>query len=875
MRIQKYLYLAIFLGLLSFTANAAFAAGQCKFCPPGWCVDKDAAAAEKAKKKAAAEADGLPKRLSKLFDQLPDCLRCVQTAPDWVHIVLKVNPDAWEKKYGTRPTFTSRSMAWSATNEYNARAHMKEGVLTEFHVTLGSTPCKCCPESEEGYVEWKKNGTLPPTSTTTGWNEELRIHDDTAIHFTDKDKLGESPKDLTEIPEGFKRPNSVSVPSISDIIEKPVRVVQASCKTCRENADAYNAIGEDINALNRGIAKNQRGIILLNKVIENVWLEMEGAGLVANTKETQKKQEDLMEELGQRQQQLDDEQRGLRAKKQKKIALEVKLKEAMDALKECEEKCTAKKETKNKVKVGDDVKKAPAEDKKEEGGFFSTFFGGITTSSSDSSANGSTGENPDDIDTSTLKFPTAITATPKGAPEAPKRITTSCAPCKSLVDQYNNALSRISYALYSIHNLKQRQDHFNDLVDGHKDQQSNRAGDANLESSARNLAALFDVTANLELMLKISRQRLEHARWEASMLAMQIQKCELQCTSEDGKTSITVGGFNPIGSIPQLPEPPTLGGKYQPNFPWKGPYTTDCWKCEKLAAELNRLPGLMEPLVRGIRNCIASIESSKAALRIQETGHFYKDRSDLQETVDHCEALIRENKANVKKIEKHFATVMRMLRECESSCKPSDSSSSGISIELEKAITVSGSNQFIPGDVKRIPEGGEGGSSGTVTGSSTSSSGVTTSSASGGVTTSSAGGSSASGSGASSGTIIVTPPPPPANDPLNVSTTGGPFSFAHTVGSSPCPQNAGTVTISSNNGNPLTVNAIVVTGNISSRINTATLSNNTAMPQIRSQFNCSSATNGSFSGNVTATVRDTITGEIENISIPISGTVSG
>ncbi len=120
-----------------------------------------------------------------------------------------------------------------------------------------------------------------------------------------------------------------------------------------------------------------------------------------------------------------------------------------------------------------------------------------------------------------------------------------------------------------------------------------------------------------------------------------------------------------------------------------------------------------------------------------------------------------------------------------------------------------------------------------------------------------------------------TPPPPP---PLAVNTSGPPrLFFVHFVGEppkgSPCPTPAGSIRITSNNGNALRVSNIQVTGNIASRVNHRLVDQGGASPSIFAEFNCSSGKEGEYTGTLTATVTDTVTGESRQISYPVAGTV--
>lgn len=122
----------------------------------------------------------------------------------------------------------------------------------------------------------------------------------------------------------------------------------------------------------------------------------------------------------------------------------------------------------------------------------------------------------------------------------------------------------------------------------------------------------------------------------------------------------------------------------------------------------------------------------------------------------------------------------------------------------------------------------------------------------------------------------TTPPPPPP--PLALSISGPPqLAFVHIVGEppegSPCPTPAGSIRITSNNGHPLAISNVQFSGSIASRMHHWLSDNNRPAPSIFAEFNCSSAEKGQFSGTVTATVTDTVTGETKQISYPVKGTV--
>lgn len=113
-----------------------------------------------------------------------------------------------------------------------------------------------------------------------------------------------------------------------------------------------------------------------------------------------------------------------------------------------------------------------------------------------------------------------------------------------------------------------------------------------------------------------------------------------------------------------------------------------------------------------------------------------------------------------------------------------------------------------------------------------------------------------------------------APPPLSVSYSGA-ISFAHTVGESSCPQPAGSVTLRAASGHMLEIMPPGASGTLASRLSLSVTGNNTASPAIAAAFNCSSPENGSFSGNIQATVRDTSTGEKATVTVPATGSVNG
>ncbi len=196
--------------------------------------------------------------------------------------------------------------------------------------------------------------------------------------------------------------------------------------------------------------------------------------------------------------------------------------------------------------------------------------------------------------------------------------------------------------------------------------------------------------------------------------------------------------------------------------------------------------------------------------------------------------------------------------------KPTVSIGDDFEIELEDAITTSGTNAFDAREVEKIevvPHGGH------ATG------GGVTSPDDGYIFVPSPGPNTATPPeirytpSGNSAPIEVLPPPAA---PFKVSVSGV-IQATHTVRSSPCPQSAGSLSVTNTgNSNPIEIVSATASGTVATK-----LSLSPAGTTLRGDFNCSSPDNGTFSGQVQIVVRDTQTGKTQNVSAPASITVQG
>ena len=333
---HKYILSLALVLLLSIVPDTAYA--QCKNCPPFYCENPELAKKALERKKANARSQGLPERLLKLFDRLDKCQGCIENAPDWVHITWSVDKEKFKKDRGREADYNTISMPWSAELEKKIRDDMRKGVVKQFHILhYSGPPCTCCKDmSKKQYTAWK-DARYQQDENIPGYNQEFDFHPDVGLSFTNPKRLGKDPKDLTEIPEEFRRPDQLKSPPLDDFMQPVVRVVQVMCKECRKLAKEYNKVGEKLNKMRRPIAKLKRDIHYDRQLVNWVFTEIEGLNKAADTKKTQKHREKLYDELGGHQRSLDRHQKKLKKKLEERAKLEAQLDGLMKQLQDCEE----------------------------------------------------------------------------------------------------------------------------------------------------------------------------------------------------------------------------------------------------------------------------------------------------------------------------------------------------------------------------------------------------------------------------------------------------------------------------------------------------------------------------------------------------------
>ena len=305
--------------------------GDCG-CPPYWCIDIPAARAAKAAKKAQALKSGLPERLAKVFDELPDCLACVERSPDWPHIVVEMDQDALKAK-GQPSSIRWRSQPWSREREQRARDMMREGTVKSFRIVLARYPCRCCEEDPQLTEDQRLQSYWEGTD---GWNESLNLHEDSVIEKqTDPNDVGPDPPDLTQAPTRLDQPLERCRPELPP----PSRHVTISCEACLPLKDEHDRHADRINEMQIRLRTARENLCMGHQMIDRLSNEIEDVEQLASTPETQARLDDLYQRQGDTWQGIDTDESRIKEIEAGIAREEAARKAVLARLIECEETC--------------------------------------------------------------------------------------------------------------------------------------------------------------------------------------------------------------------------------------------------------------------------------------------------------------------------------------------------------------------------------------------------------------------------------------------------------------------------------------------------------------------------------------------------------
>lgn len=396
--------------------------------------------------------------------------------------------------------------------------------------------------------------------------------------------------------------------------------------------------------------------------------------------------------------------------------------------------------------------------------------------------------------------------------------------------------------------------------------------------------------ARLTRQLAESKSAIDAVISQIDGLYRELTNCEKQCKGTEsggGGVSITTGGGG--GSLS-----PATGSGIDPNLQ---PVSTNCTRCKQYADAVNReianlqqLYGFIKDASEGIEarrtqlsQYRASIAGLKQALSEHEargqdytldngdilTGSASQFRfsdndsnafanrdqsvsdtiSELEQTAAKIEAKIAElenyiesNQVNITRLKRAIDNLKRGLADCEKTC---------ISVVIIDVKNIIGNDGYEPRD-PLAPEANLIGLGGSGSGGNVSIGG-------GGGT--GGGGTGGGGSGPS---------------PIMVSLSSSSVLDRHVVGSSPCSDPMGSVTVQLASGNNFTVSNIQVTGGINGFVDADSPSMSTPLGShsIDIEFNCASAATTVRTGTVTATITDSVTGQTADISINVTNEVT-
>ncbi|NKB35799.1 MAG: hypothetical protein GKR93_01330 [Gammaproteobacteria bacterium] len=183
-----------------------------------------------------------------------------------------------------------------------------------------------------------------------------------------------------------------------------------------------------------------------------------------------------------------------------------------------------------------------------------------------------------------------------------------------------------------------------------------------------------------------------------------------------------------------------------------------------------------------------------------------------------------------------------------------------IVVEVIDVKNVVGNNGFSPVD-PLAPEASEA----TIGGTGSSSGGEST----GGGISIGGGTGGGTGGGGTGGGGGMTPPIMVTFNPMMIQDR-------HVVGTSPCNDPMGSVTVQLASGNNFTVSNIMVSGAINGFVEADSPSMSTPLPShsIDFEFNCASAATTVRTGNVTADISDSVTSETASVSVPVTNEVT-
>lgn len=236
---------------------------------------------------------------------------------------------------------------------------------------------------------------------------------------------------------------------------------------------------------------------------------------------------------------------------------------------------------------------------------------------------------------------------------------TECTYCNGLNSQYNRAMADLLWARHDVKHMELlASENAAKLLLQH--QLSGSYIDKSYkETDGMGLAIVADAERVSKKHLASAKARVKKLEGITKELLAQLKDCEKVCKPAEEREII-------IG------DPVALGLP----FDWNGPYSTDCYRCEKLAAHLNKLPSIAQPYLLSKANYETLIQERKIAMDMLQLNPNTVGPAGQDMYLEHEEKLKRLEKGlanvnrNLDEITSNFNQTLSMFNDCQKSCKP-------------------------------------------------------------------------------------------------------------------------------------------------------------------------------------------------------------
>jgi predicted nucleic acid-binding Zn-ribbon protein len=202
-------------------------------------------------KKRRMRGYGVPERYLYLLDKM-ECVWCIETAPDTLHITVLYNDDEHAPTLSTGERDLKVEFKWSAQSERQLRDELSAGRIRAFYVWIHEKRCTCCPDLQQKAEDF------------SDWNDDTELNMDEAQHYDDPSDLGPLPDDLKPPPPGSQIP-APPIERFDDLPRPSRRVLQATCKACEGLAQQWTNENSSLNFLwDRKIEQMRRVSVIAN-----------------------------------------------------------------------------------------------------------------------------------------------------------------------------------------------------------------------------------------------------------------------------------------------------------------------------------------------------------------------------------------------------------------------------------------------------------------------------------------------------------------------------------------------------------------------------------------------------------------------------------